>query len=88
MKTTYGQVRQEFDAAVQREASSAPSISRSGGQQYTTAAMLRMEREIIARMQEGNQRGYNDPMLVSPQIRDCDRGPAPGAECLAASGGR
>ena len=28
------------------------------GQQYTTAAMLRMEREIVARMQEGNQRGY------------------------------
>ena len=39
------------------------------GQQYTTAAMLRMEREIITRMQQGNQRGMNDPMLVSPQIR-------------------
>lgn len=39
------------------------------GQQYTTAAMLRMEREIVTRMQEGNQRGYNDPMLVSPQVR-------------------
>jgi hypothetical protein len=39
------------------------------GQQYTTAAMVRMEREIVARMQEGNQRGMSDPMLVSPQIR-------------------
>ena len=37
--------------------------------QYTTAAMVRMEREIVARMQEGNQRGYSDPMLVSPPIR-------------------
>jgi AAA domain-containing protein/mobilization protein NikA len=36
---------------------------------YTTAAMLRMEREIVTRMQEGNQRGMSDPMLVSPQIR-------------------
>jgi hypothetical protein len=27
-----------------------------------------MEREIIARMQEGNQRGYGDSMLVSPQV--------------------
>ena len=28
-----------------------------------------MEREIVTRMQEGNQRGVNEPMLVSPQIR-------------------
>jgi ATP-dependent exoDNAse (exonuclease V) alpha subunit len=39
------------------------------GQQYTTAAMVRMEREIVARMQEGNRRGVNDPMFVSPQVR-------------------
>ncbi len=31
--------------------------------------MLRMEREIVTRMQEGNQRGHSDPMLVSPQVR-------------------
>ena len=31
--------------------------------------MLRMERDIVARMQEGNQRGMSDPTLVSPQIR-------------------
>jgi ATP-dependent exoDNAse (exonuclease V) alpha subunit len=31
--------------------------------------MVRMEREIITRMQEGNHRGYGDPMLVSPQVR-------------------
>jgi ATP-dependent exoDNAse (exonuclease V) alpha subunit len=28
-----------------------------------------MERGIVVRMQEGNQRGVSDPMLVSPQIR-------------------
>ena len=31
--------------------------------------MVRMEREVINRMKEGNQRGYGDPMLVSPQVR-------------------
>lgn len=31
--------------------------------------MAGMEREIIARMLEGNRRGYSDPMLVSPPIR-------------------
>jgi hypothetical protein len=31
--------------------------------------MLRMEREIIGHMQEGNRRGYNDPMLVPAHIR-------------------
>jgi flagellar biosynthesis GTPase FlhF len=28
-----------------------------------------MEREIVGHMQRGNQRGYDDPMLVSPQLR-------------------
>jgi ATP-dependent exoDNAse (exonuclease V) alpha subunit len=31
--------------------------------------MLRMEREIISQMQEGNRRGYDHPMLVPPHIR-------------------
>jgi hypothetical protein len=31
--------------------------------------MLRMEREIIGHMEEGNRRGYNDPMLVPADIR-------------------
>jgi len=39
------------------------------GQQYTTATMLRMEREIIGHMLEGNRRGYNDPTLVPAHIR-------------------
>jgi ATP-dependent exoDNAse (exonuclease V) alpha subunit len=31
--------------------------------------MLRMERETIGQMQEGNRRGYSDPMLVEGKIR-------------------
>jgi len=31
--------------------------------------MVRMEREIVGRMQQGNRRDYGDPMLVSPQVR-------------------
>jgi ATP-dependent exoDNAse (exonuclease V) alpha subunit len=36
---------------------------------HTTAEMVRMEREIVGHIQRGNQRGYDDPMLVSPQLR-------------------
>lgn len=67
-ETTYAHVRQEFEQRAARgEFRTVDHGSRE--QQYTTAAMLRMEREIVQRMQEGNQRGVNDPMLVSPQIR-------------------
>jgi conjugative relaxase-like TrwC/TraI family protein len=67
-ETTYAHIRQEF---AQRAAlGEFRTVKHAGaGQQYTTAAMLRMEREIVQRMQEGNQRGMSDPMLVSPQIR-------------------
>src|SRR6202167_5915087 len=67
-ETTYAQVRQEFERRT--EAGEFREVSRMGaGQQYTTAAMVRMEREIVGRMQEGNRRDYSDPMLVSPQVR-------------------
>ncbi len=67
---TYGEARQEFARRVatgefrslgQREGHAAP--------QYTTAEMVRMEREIIDRMQAGNHRTYSDPMLLSPPMR-------------------
>ncbi len=62
------QVREEFERRAQ--AGEFRTVEHTGaGQRYTTAAMLRMEREIVTRMQEGNQRGYSDPMLVSPQVR-------------------
>src|SRR3984957_7530892 len=67
-ETTYAHIRQEFAQRAARGEFRA--VDHGGaGQQYTTAAMLRMEHEIVARMQEGNQRGVSDPMLVSPQIR-------------------
>jgi conjugative relaxase-like TrwC/TraI family protein len=67
-ETTYAHIRQEFAQRAAR--GEFRTVNHGGaGQQYTTAAMLRMEREIVQRMQEGNQRGMSDPMLVSPQIR-------------------
>ncbi len=67
-ETTYAHIRQEFSQRAAR--GEFRTVDHAGaGQQYTTAAMLRMEREVVARMQEGNQRGMSDPMLVSPQIR-------------------
>jgi hypothetical protein len=66
--TTIAQVRQEFERRVQTGEFIA--VEHVGaGQQYTTATMLRMEREIIGHMQEGNRRGYNDPTLVPTHIR-------------------
>ncbi|MGA8068124.1 MAG: MobF family relaxase [Terriglobales bacterium] len=67
-ETTCAQVRQEFERRI--EAGEFREVSRVGaGGQYTTASMVRMEREVISRMQEGNRRDYCDSMLVSPQVR-------------------
>jgi conjugative relaxase-like TrwC/TraI family protein len=67
-ETTYAHIRQEFEQRAAR--GEFRTVDHAGaGQQYTTAAMLRMEREIITRMQEGNHRGVNDPMLVDARIR-------------------
>ena len=62
------QVRQEFERRMQAgEFSEAQASVR--GPQITTAAMVRMEREIVAQMQQGNQRGYGDPMLLQGRER-------------------
>ena len=67
-ETTYAQIRQEFERRI--GAGEFREVSQTGaGQQFTTAAMERMEREIVGRMQEGNWRDYSDPMLVSPHLR-------------------
>ena len=67
-ETTYARIRQEFERRI--EAGEFREVSHVGaGKAYTTTAMVRMEREIIGRMQEGNRRAYSDPMLVSPQVR-------------------
>src|SRR5271157_1678061 len=67
-ETTYAQVRQEFERRI--KAGEFREVSHVGaGRQYTTAMMVRMEREIVSWMQEGDRRDYSDPMLVSSQIR-------------------
>ncbi|MBB5060754.1 conjugative relaxase-like TrwC/TraI family protein [Granulicella aggregans] len=58
-------VREEFDRRVaQGEFRTVENAPASAGQQYTTAAMLRMERETIAQMQAGNKFDANQPALV------------------------
>ena len=67
-ETTYASIQQEFKRRVRT--GEFREVAHSGAdRQFTTSAMVRMEREIIARMHEGNQRGYGDPMLVSSQVR-------------------
>src|SRR5579863_7761245 len=67
-ETTYARIHQEFERRI--EAGEFREVSHVGAsRQYTTAAMVRMEREIVGRMQEGNRRDYSDPMLVSPHVR-------------------
>jgi conjugative relaxase-like TrwC/TraI family protein len=69
-QASHSQVRHEFEQRVAR--GEFREIARSDGRAaplYTTAEMVRMEREIVGHMQRGNQRGYDDPMLVSPQLR-------------------
>jgi conjugative relaxase-like TrwC/TraI family protein len=66
--TTYASVRQDFERRI--KAGEFREVPHSGaGRQFTTTAMVHMEREIVSRMQEGNRRDYGDPMLVSPQVR-------------------
>src|SRR6202021_3346934 len=60
-QTTSAQVRQEFERRVQT--GEFVAVEHLGaGPQYTTATMLRMERELIGHMQEGNRRDNNNPI--------------------------
>jgi len=69
-QATYEQVRHEFAQRVQRgEFVAVGPIEGRAAPMYTTAEMIRMEQDIVARMQSGNQRYYSDPMLVSPSLR-------------------
>jgi len=65
---THGHVRLEFERRMQagefREAQASVR-----GPQITTAQMVRMEREIVGHMQQGNRRGYGDPMLLQGRER-------------------
>jgi hypothetical protein len=69
-QATYSQVRHEFEQRVMRgEFRAVEQTDGRAAQQYTTAEMIRMEKEIVGQMQRDNERGYGDPMLVSPQLR-------------------
>jgi conjugative relaxase-like TrwC/TraI family protein len=69
-QATCEQVRHEFSQRVQRgEFVAVGPIEGRAAAMYTTAEMIRMEQEIVGRMQSGNQRYYSDPMLVSPSLR-------------------
>ena len=69
-QATYEQVRHEFAQRVQRgEFVAVGTIEGRAAPMYTTAKMIRMEQDIVGRMQSGNQRYYSDPMLVSPSLR-------------------
>ncbi len=75
-ETTYAHVQQEFAQRAAR--GEFRTVDHAGaGQQYTTAAMVRMERDIVTRMQEGNQRGVSDGMLVDSHIRVATDGSHP-----------
>jgi conjugative relaxase-like TrwC/TraI family protein len=69
-QSAHEKVRQEFAQRVERGEFLVvgPVVGRAAPL-YTTAEMVRMEQEIIGRMQSGNQRTYRDPMLVSPPLR-------------------
>jgi conjugative relaxase-like TrwC/TraI family protein len=68
-ETTYASIRQEFERRIRT--GEFREVAHNGvGPQFTTTSMIRMEREIIARMQEGNRRSSSDPLLVSPQVRN------------------
>jgi ATP-dependent exoDNAse (exonuclease V) alpha subunit len=67
-ETTSAAIQRELDRRIKvgefREV--APAVA---DRQFTTTEMIRLEREVLARMQEGNRRRFTDPMLVSPQVR-------------------
>jgi ATP-dependent exoDNAse (exonuclease V) alpha subunit len=69
-EASFSQVRQEFDRRAQAgEFRTVQHGPKHEGQQYTTAETLRMERETIGHMKDGNQRGFADPMLVDGRTR-------------------
>jgi conjugative relaxase-like TrwC/TraI family protein len=65
------QVRQEFERRAQgnEEFRTAEHAPKSAGRQYTTAAMVRMEREIVSRMQNGNFALEGSPELSEATSR-------------------
>jgi conjugative relaxase-like TrwC/TraI family protein len=70
------QVRAEFDRrAAQGEFRAVESALGAASRQYTTASMLRMERETVARMQEGNRAALGNAPLALPGTSAIERHP-------------
>ncbi len=66
---THRQVKEDFERRMQLgEFREAPANVR--GPQITTAEMVRMEREIVGIMREGNKRSPGAPMLASSPVRN------------------
>lgn len=69
-QATYSQVRQEFDQRVRHgEFRLVERSNGSAASQYTTAEMIRLEREIVGLVQKGNESRYDSSMLVSSVLR-------------------
>ncbi|WP_260706904.1 AAA family ATPase [Edaphobacter flagellatus] len=69
-QATYSQVRQEFEQRVRNGEFS--NVERSDGRaapQYTTAEMVRLERDIVGLVKNSNESRYERSMLVSPILR-------------------
>ena len=69
-EATYSQVRQEFELRVRH--GEFRLVERTDGRaapQYTTAEMIRLEREIVGSVRVGNQQRYENSMLVAPALR-------------------
>lgn len=67
-ETTYASIQREFQRRV-RTGEFREVAQNGASAHFTTTSMIRMEHEIIARMEQGNRRSSSDPLLVSPQER-------------------
>jgi conjugative relaxase-like TrwC/TraI family protein len=66
--TTYAHISQEFERRVKK--GEFQKVTSNGVERgFTTTAMVRMEREIVAKMQNGNRINEHSLMLVSPTVR-------------------
>jgi len=69
-QATYDQVRTEFEQRVRH--GEFRKVERGDGRAaplYTTSEMLRLEREIVGLVKNGNESRYESSMLVSPILR-------------------
>src|ERR1700733_9366815 len=69
-QATYSQVRPDFDQRVRN--GEFLKIERSDGRaapQYTTAEMVRLEREIVGLVKNSDESRYESSMLISPILR-------------------